>query len=241
MHKGGVGKTTIAVNLAAGLADAGKRVLLVDLDPQAGASRYLAAEASGSTPRLADVLGGRAGLLEAAVPVRGISRLRMVPGDLTLAGRARELRDTNSLQGAAQDLGRKVDVLMIDSPPGWNMLSINGLVAATELLAPVELKTMSMAAVVDLVRMLEDVKENLNRDLELAGVVPSRVLRTRLSAEGLEDLRRHFGRKVLPAIRESARVAEAPGHHLPLSRYAPASAGDADFAALTRAVLRLRS
>ena len=118
------------------------------------------------------------------------------------------------------------------------MLTVNALAAATHVIAPVEPKHLSLVALVSLVEMVEDVRKEHNGELELAGVAPFRVQRTRLARECLEDLKRTFGKKMLPPVRESARVAEAPGFHLPVSHYDPDSIGAEDFAALTKAVLK---
>lgn len=239
--KGGVGKTTIAVNLAAGIADAGKRTVLVDLDPAGGATEYLPEPQTllFRPPPLADVLDGRADLADAAVPFEAVPRLAVVRADPALAGRERDLRDPHRLRAALAPLARRFDVVILDTPPAWSFLSLNALTAARYLLAPTEAKPLSLASLVDVVRTVEDVSGNLNPSLRLAGVIPSRVQRTRLATESLEDLRRHFPGRVLPAVRESARVAESAGYHLPVSRYAPESIGAEDLARLTRAVLRI--
>jgi chromosome partitioning protein len=192
-------------------------------------------------PTLAAVLDGRGELSEAAVPVEAVPGLSLVPADLSLSRRERELRDPGRLRAALGSLARcRTETVLVDTPPAWSLLTVNALVAVREIFAPVEPKTLSMGALVELVRMVEDVRRELNPGLTLAGVIPSRVQRTRLAREALEDLARHFPKgNILPLIRESARVAEAPGFHLPVSRYAPDSIGAEDFKALTRAVLRL--
>jgi len=232
-----VGKTTLAVNLAAGLADAGKRVLLIDLDPQGSASEYLNAHANEDAPHLADVLTRGANIADAAVGTELSERLSIVPGDLALSRLSWELKDPSRLKAALASIAGRELVVIIDTPPGWGMLTVNALAAARYAIAPVEPKHLSLVALVRLVGMVEDVKREHNRSLELAAVVPFRVQRTRLSRECLEDLNGTFGAMVFPSIRESARVAEAPGYHLPVTRYAPDSIGAEDFKALTRAVL----
>jgi len=263
-HKGGVGKTTIAVNLAAGLADAGKAVLLIDLDPQGGASRYLNLEPPEDEPHLADVLNDAVGLSRATVPAEGIPRLAVVPGDLALSGlnlkdlpnrlslilrkirflsdlrvRVRRIKGLRQSEVIDKQSPWILDAVVIDTPPGWGMLTVNALVAATDVIAPAELKPLSLMALVDLVGMIADVRKEYNPKLNPnPWVVPSKVERLRLTTECLEDLNATFPGKVLPTIRQSARVGESPGFHKPLSRYAPDSIGAEDFAALTKAVLK---
>jgi chromosome partitioning protein len=237
LFKGGVGKTTLAVNLAAGLADAGQRVLLIDADPQAGTSRHLNVQTSEHST-LADVLARRATLLDAARPLDAVPGLFVVPSELALARADRELREPRRLRDLIAGLPRgRFDLVLIDTPPGWGSLTVAALAAARDVIAPAEPKTLSLAALADLVAMIEDIRGDLNPSLRLLGVVPSRVQRTRLAGEGIEDLHQHFRDKVLPEIRESARVAEAPGFGLPVSRYAPGSIGAEDFAALAAKVL----
>jgi len=274
-HKGGVGKTTLAVNLAAGLAASGQDVLLIDLDPQGSASEYLGVSPTEEGVHLAELLEvwdtahrgkkpepPRGMLAEAAIQDAG---LWIVPGDLALSRLNRELQSPRALKGAialpsidheiteAAVLGgtlsgRRVPIwpflvnpngatIIIDTPPGWGMLSVNALVACDQVIAPVEPKHLSMVALVELMRMIDEVRKEHNRKMRKPWIVPSRVQRTRLAYECLEELRSKFGGNVLPAIRESARVAEAPGFHKPLSEYAPGSIGDEDFSALTKAVV----
>jgi len=238
MHKGGVGKSTLAVNLAHGLADAGMRVLLVDADPQGGASRYLGVHAGEDAPHLADVLRGRGTLAEAAVPVSCSPGLSVVPSDLELAGLERELQGHNAVRQAVDGL-HGFDLVMFDTPPGWGHLTLSVLAAVRDVLAPAELKPLAMLALVDLTGMVAEVRREINPRLRLAGVVPFRVQRTRLSRECLADLETAFVGKVLPGIREAARVAESPEFRKPVQLYAPDSIGALDFQALTGAVLKM--
>jgi len=250
-HKGGVGKTTIAVNLAAGLADAGKSTVLIDMDPQGGASRYMNVEPNEDVPHLADVLTGRTDFWGVGIKAPGVEKpgtwsdmdadgglLCVVPADLALAGL--NLKDPNRLRDALNlERPTPLKTIVIDTPPGWGMLTVNALVAATDVIAPAELKPLSLMALVDLVGMIADVRKEYNPKLNpTPWVVPSKVERLRLTTECMEDLNATFPGKVLPTIRQSARVGEAPGFHQTLSRYAPDSIGAEDFAALTKAVLK---
>jgi len=237
-HKGGVGKTTVAVNLAANLADAGRRVLLIDLDPQASASAYLNVSVDSDRPHLADLIERRATLdRNAYVDVEAVPRLSMIPGDLALSGVERELTDAGRLRDVLTAAATVVDTVVIDSAPGWSMLTVNALVAARRVIAPVETKHLSLHALLSLDRMVADVNHEHSPRLSPAMIVPTRVQRTRMSRECLEDLQATFGDRVLPPIRESARVAESSAYHLPVARYAPDSIGAEDFAALTAEIL----
>lgn len=127
---------------------------------------------------------------------------------------------------------------VIDTPPGWGMLTVNALVAADLVIAPVETKTLALHALRSLLRLLDGVKAKHRTRWRSPLLAPFRTLRTRLSRECLEALEARFPRDLLPPVRESARVAEAPGFHLPVARFAPDSIGAEDFNTLTRAVLK---
>ncbi|GEM_PF-6437225 len=236
--KGGVGKSTVSVHLACGLADAGFQTILIDLDPSCGSSKYLGIEADSTRPDLWDALEGRAELLSASQTIDGFSHLRVIPH--RFSGYEAVIRGPYRLRVCLAPLRRKgIDFVILDTPPSWSPATAKALTAANEALVVAEPKTLSLVALVDQMRIIEDTRERMNPDLRLLGIVPNRVLRTRLSRQSLAGLEAKYPGRVLPAIRESAQLAEAPGSHQPVSHYAPGSSAARDFASLTEAVMRL--
>jgi len=226
-QKGGVGKTTTAINIAACLAEAGERTLLVDLDPQANATSGLGEQANGSSSL--DLLDG-VPLERLAKPTR-FARLELVPSRPELAGAAIELSRrpdgecflAESLAGAAEDYA----FVFVDSPPSLGPLTVNALAAADRVLVPVQAEYYALEGLAQLVRSVELVRSRLNPGLSIGGVILTMVdRRTRLAADVSAEVRRHFGELVFrTAVPRSVRVAEAPSHGLPVTAYDRASAG----------------
>jgi chromosome partitioning protein len=264
-QKGGVGKTTIAVNLAAELAIAGHRTLLIDVDPLGSASRYLGVADGQLT--VADVVTGRAGVapeaarsgtpaddIEAAVDrifldgpqasaarvVDEIPNLFVVPSSRELSKMERSLKQVGWLKEALEEIPSDgVDVVILDTPPRWDMLTISALVAVRRVIAPTELNPLSLMALSRLVEGMATVQRRVNPYLDpQPWIIPSRVRHTRLARQCLVDLEDANPGRVLPMIRESARVAEAPGFHMPVRHFAPKSIGANDFEAVTEATLQ---
>lgn len=235
-QKGGSGKTTTAVNLAAALAEQGVRVLVVDLDPQASASSWFGVRDDEHRGVL-DVLAGNANLSDLArdTDVAGVA---VVPGSAWLTSTesalAGEVGRETLLRRALATLPKRWSVVLCDCPPSLGLLSLSALVACREAFVPVETHVMALAGLAGLWQTVERVQERLNPELHVSGVLACRVdARTNLSREVVAKLRERFGSLVLDTVvRENVRLAEAPSYHQPITVYAPDSPGAADYRAV---------
>jgi chromosome partitioning protein len=240
-QKGGVGKTTTAINLGAGLGALERRVLLVDCDPQGNATRGLGAKAE--PPHLYHALTGEADLA-ATIRTSGFPNLDLVPAQRDLVGVEVEFVGEPAweerLKILLRQLDGRYDTILLDCPPSLGHLTVSALTAADGVIVPLQCEYFALEGISELVSTVERVQGSLNRRLAIAGILLTMYDdRTNLSRDVAEEIRRHFGAKVFETIvPRNIRLAEAPSHGLPIFQYDIKSRGAEAYLALAREYLR---
>lgn len=241
-QKGGVGKTTSAVNLAYYLAKAGKKVLLVDFDPQGNATSGLGVDKDKLNITMSDVMLGKK-LLKDTIIATDYKNLWLVPSTPHLANTEAELaqaeRRFSRLKVAIESVANQYDFILIDSPPSLSLLTVNGLIAARYILLPVQAEFYALEGLGQLLETMKLVRKNINPTLDLLGVLPTMInSRTSLSQQVYEEIKQHFPGKVFKqTIPRNIRLAEAPSYGVPIGEYDKWSKGARAYKAVAKEVI----
>lgn len=242
-QKGGVGKTTTTINLATALAAVGKRVLVVDLDPQGNASTGLGIDRAQRVNGTYELLFGECTLNEATVASK-VPGLSVVPASIHLSGAEIELIGTERreyrIKLAMENNNVYYDYVLYDCPPSLNLLTLNALIASNGVLVPLQCEFFALEGLSHLVHTIERVRSSFNPDLELMGIVLTMVdKRNNLSAQVAENVRAHFGDKVYETmIPRNVRISEAPSFGLPAIVYDMGCSGSQAYIQLAKEILR---
>jgi chromosome partitioning protein len=234
-QKGGVGKTTSTVNVAVSLALHGCTVLVIDLDPQGNASTALGVPHHAGVPDVYQVLIDSVPIADVVQQAEGVPRLRVVPATIDLAGAeielvslvARESRLQRAIEAYVAEAGSDIDYVLIDCPPSLGLLTVNALVATTEVMIPIQCEYYALEGLGQLLRTIDMVKAHLNPRLAVSTILLTmHDSRTRLADQVADEVRSHFGDVVLSTlIPRSVRVSEAPGYGQSVVTYDPGSRG----------------
>lgn len=246
-QKGGVGKTTTAINMSACLAGCGKRTLLMDLDPQGNATSGLGIDKEGLEKNMYDCLIDRVPIA-AVLQETAVKKLAVLPATMDVAGAAVELVNmerreyalADALQTYLQSVKKPYEYIVIDCPPSLGLLTINALVAADFVLIPVQCEFYALEGLAQLMQTVEMVRSDLNRDLRLLGLLMTMYDgRTNLSIQVTDEVKKYFSDQVFKTIiPRNVRLGEAPSHGEPITVYDPRSKGAQVYEKLAKEVIR---
>ena len=237
-HKGGVGKTTSSINIGAGLNKLGKKVLLIDLDPQANLSQSL-----GVVDAEKNIYGALRGFYK-LTPIKILKGLDLIPSTLELSGAEIEMIGEPGreyiLKQTIKPIKHKYDFIIIDSPPSLGLLTINSLTASDEVIIPLQAQFLALQGLVKLMEVIKKIQLRLNKDLELGGVFVTQFdNRKVLNRNVLETIKDHFKDQVFKTkIRDNVALAEAPSKGLDIFRYNSKSFGAHDYLSLSKEIVK---
>jgi chromosome partitioning protein len=242
-QKGGVGKTTTAVNLAASLALSGEKILLIDIDPQGNTTSGLGIARDETAKTLYGVIAGEFGLSDAIVPT-SIEHLYLVPSSVDLLGAEIELMEKEGREGilarSLETLKNDYRYIFIDCPPSLGLLTLNALVASDSVLVPVQCEYYALEGLSMLIRTIRRIQGSFNQNLDIKGIVLTMFdTRNKLAHQVAEEVRKHFGDKVYQTtIPRNIALGEAPSHGKPVMLYDMKSRGAQSYLALAKEILR---
>jgi chromosome partitioning protein len=240
-QKGGVGKTTSAANLGAYIAELGKKVLLIDFDPQGNLSSSFGFK--DTKPGIYEVLSGRSNIADSIIPT-AVENLSIITSSIDLTGANVELVDQKDrehyLKEAINGEAHRFDYIFIDCPPSLGILTINGLVAADLVFIPLQCEYFALEGLSLLLQTIKKVQSGLNSDLEIGGILFTMYdSRTRLAQEVVQEVVGYFGKKVFKTIiPRNIKLSEAPSHSVPISKYDPKCMGAESYRKLAEEVIQ---
>lgn len=241
-QKGGVGKTTTAINLSASLAELGKKVLVVDMDPQGNTTSGLGIEKDEAENTVYELLLGES-TLEECLKKDIFQNLSIIPSNVNLAGAEIELIGIEDkeylLKNALDSVREEYDFILIDCPPSLNMLTINSMCAGNTVLVPIQCEYYALEGLSQLIHTIDLVKDRLNPELEIEGVVFTMYdARTNLSLQVVENVKNNLNQTIYKSIiPRNVRLAEAPSHGLPITEYDTKSTGAESYRMLAEEVI----
>ncbi|MCR5453350.1 MAG: AAA family ATPase [Lachnospiraceae bacterium] len=242
-QKGGVGKTTTAINLSACLAEAGKNVLVIDMDPQGNTTSGFGIDKDQVENTVYELVLDECSIKESIVEVEGLPTLKIIPSSVDLAGAEIELLGKNEreyiLKNFVDYISDDFDYIMIDCPPSLNMLTINALTTADSVLVPIQCEYYALEGISQLMHTIDLVQERLNDKLKINGVVFTMYdARTNLSSDVVETVKSNLDTKIYKTIiPRNVRLAEAPSHGLPINLYDSKSSGAESYRNLAKELM----
>ena len=242
-QKGGVGKTTTSINLSACLAELGKKVLVIDLDPQGNTTSGFGIDKEEMDNTVYELMLGECSIRESMTQVENIEHLSLIPSNVNLAGAEIELLGINEkeyiLKNAVDYIRDDYDFIIIDCPPSLNMLTVNAMTTAESILVPIQCEYYALEGISQLIHTIDLVQERLNPNLKIDGVVFTMYdARTNLSSDVVDTVKENLNATVYQTIiPRNVRLAEAPSHGLPINLYDAKSSGAESYRNLAKEII----
>ena len=242
-QKGGVGKTTTSINLSACLAELGKKVLVIDLDPQGNTTSGFGIDKEEIENTVYELMLGECSIRESMTKVENIEQLSLIPSNVNLAGAEIELLGINEkeyiLKNAVDYIRDDYDFIIIDCPPSLNMLTVNAMTTADSILVPIQCEYYALEGISQLIHTIDLVQERLNSNLKIDGVVFTMYdARTNLSSDVVDTVKENLNATVYQTIiPRNVRLAEAPSHGLPINLYDSKSSGAESYRNLAKEII----